>query len=90
MRRRRPERREILPDPMYHDLAAAKFVNYITGKGKKGVAERLEDLVRDIIKKMIYFSQFPENEILSHEKLTEQIDNLLLNRNLWEEYKKNI
>ena len=63
---------------------------------KKGVAERLEGLVRDIIKKMIIFSQFPENEILYeekgsyHEKLTEQIDNLLLNRNLWEEYKKNI
>ena len=63
---------------------------------KKGVAERLEGLVRDIIKKMIIFSQFPENEILYeekgsyHEKITEQIDNLLLNRNLWEEYKKNI
>ena len=57
---------------------------------KKGVAERLEGLVRDIIKKMIYFSQFPENEILSHENLTEHIDDLLLNRNLWEEYKKNI
>ena len=41
MRRRRPERREILPDPMYHDLAAAKFVNYIMGRGKKGVAEKI-------------------------------------------------
>ena len=57
---------------------------------KKGIAERLESLVRDIIKKMINFSQFPENEILSHENLTEHIDDLLLNRNLWEEYKKNI
>ena len=57
---------------------------------KKGIAERLEGLVRDIIKKMISFSQFPENEILNHERLTEHVDDLLLNRNLWEEYKKNI
>ena len=49
MRRRRPERREILPDPMYHDLAAAKFVNYIMGGGKKGVAERIFYGAMDII-----------------------------------------
>ena len=49
MRRRRPERREILPDPMYHDLAAAKFVNYIMGRGKKGVAEKIFYGAMDII-----------------------------------------
>ena len=49
MRRRRPERREILPDPMYQDLAAAKFVNYIMGKGKKGVAEKIFYGAMDII-----------------------------------------
>ena len=49
MRRRRPERREILPDPMYHDLAAAKFVNYIMGRGKKGVAEKSYYGAMDII-----------------------------------------
>jgi small subunit ribosomal protein S7 len=51
MRRRRPERREILPDPMYHDLAAAKFVNYIMGRGKKGVAEKIFYGAMDIINK---------------------------------------
>ena len=49
MRRRRTERREILPDPMYHDLAAAKFVNYIMGRGKKGVAEKIFYGAMDII-----------------------------------------
>lgn len=49
MRRRRPERREILPDPMYQDLAAAKFVNYIMGRGKKGVAEKIFYGAMDII-----------------------------------------
>ena len=41
MRRRRPDRREILPDPVYRDLSVAKFVNYIMTRGKKGVAEKI-------------------------------------------------
>ena len=35
MRRRRPERRQILPDPVYNDLQIAKFVNYLMKRGKK-------------------------------------------------------
>ena len=41
MRRRRPERRTILPDTKYNDLAVAKFINYIMESGKKGVAEKI-------------------------------------------------
>ena len=41
MRRRRPEKREILPDPIYSNLVAAKFVNYLMIDGKKGVAEKI-------------------------------------------------
>jgi len=41
MRRRRPEKREILPDPVYSNLLVAKFVNYIMKDGKKGVAEKI-------------------------------------------------
>ncbi len=41
MRRRRPEKREILPDPVYSNLLVAKFVNYIMSNGKKGVAEKI-------------------------------------------------
>jgi small subunit ribosomal protein S7 len=41
MRRRRPERRQILPDPVYNDKLVAKFVNYIMDKGKKGIAEKI-------------------------------------------------
>lgn len=41
MRRRRPEKRVILPDPVYNDLAIAKFINYLMKKGKKGVAEQI-------------------------------------------------
>ena len=35
MRRRRPERREILPDPVFNDLVVTKFVNNLMVSGKK-------------------------------------------------------
>jgi len=41
MRRRRPERRKILPDPVYNNLEVAKFINYLMSRGKKGVAENI-------------------------------------------------
>jgi small subunit ribosomal protein S7 len=41
MRRRRPERRKILPDPVYNDLAISKFINFLMKGGKKGVAEKI-------------------------------------------------
>jgi small subunit ribosomal protein S7 len=50
MRRRRPERREILPDPVYKDLEVAKFINYIMERGKKGVAEKIFYDAMDVIK----------------------------------------
>jgi|TARA_B100001971_G_C18168203_1_gene525516 small subunit ribosomal protein S7 len=34
---------------MFHDLAAAKFVNYIMGRGKKGIAEKIFYGAMDII-----------------------------------------
>jgi small subunit ribosomal protein S7 len=50
MRRRRPEKRQILPDPVYHDLEVAKFINYLTKAGKKGIAESLFYRALDQIK----------------------------------------
>lgn len=50
MRRRRPERREILPDPVYNDTLVAKFVNYIMEQGKKGIAEKIFYGAMDVIK----------------------------------------
>jgi small subunit ribosomal protein S7 len=40
-RRRRPEKREILPDPVYHDLVLSKFMNNLMLDGKKSVAEAI-------------------------------------------------
>ncbi|MFQ6604197.1 MAG: 30S ribosomal protein S7 [Fidelibacterota bacterium] len=50
MRRRRPEKRQILPDPVFQDLAVAKFVNYLMKRGKKGVAENIFYGAMDSIK----------------------------------------
>ena len=38
-RRRRPEKREILPDPRFGDIVLSKFMNSVMLDGKKSVAE---------------------------------------------------
>ncbi len=40
-RRRRPEKREILPDPRFGDIVLSKFMNNIMLDGKKAVAESI-------------------------------------------------
>jgi small subunit ribosomal protein S7 len=50
MRRRRPEKRKILKDPIYNDITVAKFVNYIMKDGKKSIAEKIFYDSLDIIK----------------------------------------
>jgi small subunit ribosomal protein S7 len=40
-RRRVVAKREILPDPKYHNQTVAKFINHVMESGKKAVAERI-------------------------------------------------
>ncbi len=40
-RRRRPEKREILPDPRFGDMVLTKFMNLVMYQGKKSVAESI-------------------------------------------------
>ena len=40
-RRRRPEKREILPDPRFGDVVLSKFMNLVMYEGKKSVAEAI-------------------------------------------------
>ena len=49
MSRRRRERREILPDPIFSDLVVAKFVHNLMLDGKKSIAEKLFYNSLDII-----------------------------------------
>jgi len=40
-RRKRPERRDILPDPVYDSKLVAKFINNLMRGGKRGTAEQI-------------------------------------------------
>ena len=40
-RRRRPEKREVLPDPRFGDIVLTKFMNSVMYEGKKSVAESI-------------------------------------------------
>ena len=40
-RRRRAEKRDVLPDPKFGDLVLTKFMNYVMYEGKKAVAESI-------------------------------------------------
>jgi len=41
MRRRRAEKREILPDPKYKNITVSKFINILMERGKKSTAEKI-------------------------------------------------
>ena len=49
-RRREVPKREILPDPKFHDQTVAKFVNVLMRDGKKSIAEQILYRALDIIK----------------------------------------
>ena len=46
-RRRRAEKRQVLPDPKFGDLVVTKFMNYVMYEGKKAVAEKRD--LRDVL-----------------------------------------
>lgn len=49
-RRRRPESRVVLPDPVYGDMVVTKFINNLMKQGKKSVAESLFYLAMERVK----------------------------------------
>ncbi len=50
-RRKKISKREILPDPKYHNKLIAKFINNVMYSGKKSVAESIMYDALDIIEK---------------------------------------
>ncbi len=40
-RRRRPDKRDVLPDPVYKSKLVSKFINNLMKDGKRGTAERI-------------------------------------------------
>jgi small subunit ribosomal protein S7 len=49
MRRRRAEKRIVIPDPKYKNLSVSKFINIVMTRGKKAVAERIVYRAFDIM-----------------------------------------
>lgn len=49
MRRKRAERRSVLPDPIYSDELVSKFVNSVMQSGKKSVAQKIVYNAFDLI-----------------------------------------
>jgi small subunit ribosomal protein S7 len=50
-RRRGIKKRAVTPDPKYHDVIVARFINYVMRKGKKSLAEKIVYDCFDIIEK---------------------------------------
>jgi small subunit ribosomal protein S7 len=48
-RRHKAEKREIIPDPKFHDIVVTKFMNTVMYEGKKSVAETIVYGAFDII-----------------------------------------
>ena len=49
-RKREVSKREVLPDPKYHDALIAKFINGLMRRGKKSIAEKIFYGALDVIK----------------------------------------
>ncbi|MBP7584818.1 MAG: 30S ribosomal protein S7 [Spirochaetes bacterium] len=52
-RRRRPLKRDVLPDPKFNSKLVTKFINVMMYKGKKGVSETIFYKSMDILKDKI-------------------------------------
>ncbi|MFK7930952.1 MAG: 30S ribosomal protein S7 [Myxococcota bacterium] len=68
-RRREVPKRQILPDPRYHDLLVAKFMNVLMLDGKKAVAEKIVYGAFDIIE-----TRTKEDPILVFRKAIENVE----------------
>jgi len=50
MRRKKKEKRIILPDPVYNNVTIAKFINQVMRRGKKTIARKIVYRAFDVIK----------------------------------------
>ena len=48
-RRHRADKREVIPDPKFHDIVVTKFMNAVMYEGKKSTAERMVYGAFDVI-----------------------------------------
>ncbi|MBC7186600.1 MAG: 30S ribosomal protein S7 [Calditrichaeota bacterium] len=71
-RRKRPVKREVLPDPKFQSVLVTKFINSIMRRGKKSLAETIFYRAIDIIEK-----KTGQNGLEVFEKAVENVKPLL-------------
>ena len=63
MRKAKPKKRVILPDPVYHDQKVSKFVNHLMYDGKKSISYEIFYHALDIVKSKMAEEEKPSLEI---------------------------
>lgn len=76
MRKAKPKKRVILPDPKYGDQKVSKFVNQLMYSGKKNVAYEIFYAALDIVEKKMKNAEKPALQIWKEalDKITPQIE----------------
>ncbi len=71
MRKAKPKKRVVLPDPMFHDVKVTKFVNHLMYDGKKNTAFTLFYSALETVK-----SKMPNEEKTALEIWKQALDNV--------------
>ncbi|MDD6209633.1 MAG: 30S ribosomal protein S7 [Bacteroidales bacterium] len=71
MRKAKPKKRQVLPDPVFGDVKVTKFVNHLMYDGKKGVAFNIFYTALDVVK-----AKMPNEEKSSLEIWKAALDNI--------------
>ena len=53
MRKAKPKKRLVLPDPVFGDVKVSKFVNHLMYDGKKSISYRIFYYAVEIVKNML-------------------------------------
>ena len=65
MRKAKPKKRVILPDPVYGEVMCAKFVNHLMLDGKKSIAYNVFYTSLDLVGKKMEKEEKPTISLLS-------------------------
>ena len=72
MRKTKPKKRILLPDPKYHDVMVTRFVNNLMLQGKKSIAYSIFYDAIDMVGNMIIFARKRSGHSMA-EKLAAEI-----------------
>ena len=71
MRKAKPKKRLVLPDPVFHDVKVSKFVNHLMLDGKKNTSYRIFYSALEIVK-----SKLPNEEATALEIWKKALENI--------------